>query len=388
MKTIFRNEWLVLFLLIPFFKPISFQYYSNLSLLESGYVIFKVLVAVISFIFLCLYLLQYKKIPKLYIWVFLFEGSILFSTIYKHGNTERAIIDLISMSAYVIIFDLGMKYSKNTLIKSLTILLSFLVIINFVAILIYNSGLPADLYFNNFLNPLFFMTLDNGTALFLLFYLTIVFLKDYTKKINLEKFGWFMSIISILSAILSGSSTAILAVIIYFTSIKIESVKGIRIVKNYRRWVLLYGIVFSMIMFARNSKILSFILISIFGKNASYTGRDYLWAEAYKMIEKSPYIGFGRISSDYLSVWGGYFSSHNFVLELLLQGGYVALIIFIFIVIMALVKLQSNKFSKSIKVLQISLFISLVVMLMESTVHSVYLFGLIVLCFNSNLLEE
>lgn len=388
MKSIFSNKWLVLFLLIPFFKPVSFQYYSNLSLLESVYVILKIVVAVVSCIFFCLYLLQYRKIPKLYIWVLIFEGSILISTIYKHGNLQRAIIDLVSIAAYVIIFDLGMKYNKDTLVKSLTLLLSLLVIINFISILIYKSGLPADLYYNNSLNPLFFMTLDNGTSLFLLFCVTIFFLKSNIKMSRIDKFGYFMSILCILSAVLSGSSTAFLTILAFFILFKIESKKGIRVLKNYKRWTILYGIVFSVIMFSRSSKILSFFLMSIFGKNASYTGRDFLWSEAYAMIEKAPYIGYGRITNDYLSAWGGYYSSHNFVLELLLQGGVVALIIFICLVMITLIKLYSNHFSKIVGVLQVSLFLSLVAMLMESTVHSVYLFGLIVLCFNSKLLEE
>ena len=54
------------------------------------------------------------------------------------------------------------------------------------------------------------------------------------------------------------------------------------------------------------------------------------------MIQQEPLLGYGRTTNDYIEAWGGYYSSHNYVLEILLQGGVIALGFFIKIVLDAI----------------------------------------------------
>ena len=57
----------------------------------------------------------------------------------------------------------------------------------------------------------------------------------------------------------------------------------------------------------------------------TFTGRNLLWQSAIELIKMSPIYGYGRSELDYIEIWYGFFSSHNFILEMLLQGGVIAL---------------------------------------------------------------
>ena len=74
--------------------------------------------------------------------------------------------------------------------------------------------------------------------------------------------------------------------------------------------------------------------------NASASsGRDEIWKDAWKLISDSPILGYGLFS--YLSkiMW-----PHNMFLEVLLQGGFVLLVFFVLVLLLAF-----NKYRRMIK---------------------------------------
>lgn len=386
MKKIFSNKWIVLFLLLPFFKPIFFQYYTKLSIIEYGYVVWKIIAAFLIALLCSIYIYRSIRFPKICFFALAFEISILLSTIYNHGNINRAVIDLITIEAYTLIVFLGLKFNKYILISVHSSMMNMLMVINLVSIVIYPSGIPADLY-NNSENPLFFMTIDNGTALFIIFCSAMVLLNSQMKN-KIGKLEYLIIALCVVTAILTKSSTAIISILSFIFILSIELRTKMNLFSNWKRWGLLYGVVFIQIMFVKGNMFFSWIIGRLFNKTLSYTGRDLLWSRAYEMISKKPILGYGRIEGDYISIWGGFYSSHNFILELLLQGGVIAIIIFIYLVIQALKKLQKNRLNKITKVLWTALFITFVAMLMEANVHSVYLFGLLVFAYSSAVFED
>ena len=110
-----------------------------------------------------------------------------------------------------------------------------------------------------------------------------------------------------------------------------------------------------------------------------FTGRSLLWSNSIQLIKKSPIIGYGMKNIGYLSVWGGYFSSHNIILEMLLQGGIIALILWISSLLdcFSCLKKIDNKMIK--RILVSTIFVILIAFMMEAMVHSVYLFSVMAL---------
>ena len=65
----YKNKWILLFLMIPFFKPICFQYFSILKILEGLFLVWKVVSAAIIGLLLLNHLNRRKKIPEFIILV-------------------------------------------------------------------------------------------------------------------------------------------------------------------------------------------------------------------------------------------------------------------------------------------------------------------------------
>lgn len=382
----FKNKWFLLFLLIPFFKPVCLQYYSKLALIENVFVIWKIVSAFVAIVAFILYIWKrkYTKIPKLIIWIGLFEGSILFSTIFNRGNLMKGAIDAVSIISFAIILTLGIKYNHIRLIQILGKLMKVLVLLNLLSIICFPNGLNGDLYHNKE-NALYFMVVDNGSALFLSFSCLVFLLDSFIRKGYLSKKHKVYIGICFLSAVLSKSATAILLLIVLLIGIMLLMKGSIDKIINPKILFSIYLCLFVFLITMQNNIVIAFILNYVFGRSSNFTGRYVLWEQAIRLIIRKPILGYGRIVNDYISAWGGYYSSHNYALEILLQGGIVALGFFVKIIIDALKKLDSRKIAKYILLV---LWGMLIAAMMESAVHSVYIFGTICFCYYSKYFTE
>ena len=214
MEHCYKNKWILLFLMIPFFKPICFQYFSILKILEGLFLVWKVVSAAIIGLLLLNHLNRRKKIPEFIILVSVFEMSILLSTICRQGYLLRAIIDIVSIVTFVTILIWGIQFNYKDTIWGLSRILSVLVLINMLSMIIFPHGMPADLYANNALNPLYFMTIDNGSTLFLLFAMLIFSIELYTIEGIVEKYQFVLIFCCLASAFLSHSGTASLIIMV------------------------------------------------------------------------------------------------------------------------------------------------------------------------------
>lgn len=132
----------------------------------------------------------------------------------------------------------------------------------------------------------------------------------------------------------------------------------------------------------QNGMISQFITEELFNRSSNFSGRYVLWKTALGMIAKHPWIGYGRWAQDYIAAWGGYYSSHNYILELMLQGGIAATGQFLLLLIMSIKKCLLSRESKISNCLLFALLSILIAVLMEAEVHSVYIFGIIILCYS------
>ena len=376
----------MLFLLIPFFKPICFQYYSTLQGLENLFVGWKILSAAVCFVFVVSYMWSYSRLPKLVAFVSLFEICIVVSTLINRGDLMRALIDMVSIVSYTALLILGIKYNGSGIVHLLSRLLGVLLLINLLSVVLFPTGLPADLYTNPE-NPLYFMVIDNGSALFLSFSIAIFAIDGLISQGAVRLGGKILILCAILNGVLVKSATAIFTVALICIALLFILKSDFSKHQNPAILFLVYIGVFIYLITMQDNIVSEFILKNIFNRSANFTGRYFLWESAINMIKAQPWFGYGRSAQDYISAWGGYFSSHNYVLETLLQGGIVSLGFFILTVIFAIKKSLYTRHLKITAVLVFGLVTVLIAALMEATVHSVYIFGIISLCAGSYYLE-
>ena len=381
-----KSNYIILFLLIPFFKPICFQYYSTLQGLENLFVGWKILSAAVCFVFVVSYMWSYSRLPKLVAFVSLFEICIVVSTLINRGDLMRALIDMVSIVSYTALLILGIKYNGSGIVHLLSRLLGVLLLINLLSVVLFPTGLPADLYTNPE-NPLYFMVIDNGSALFLSFSIAIFAIDGLISQGAVRLGGKILILCAILNGVLVKSATAIFTVALICIALLFILKSDFSKHQNPAILFLVYIGVFIYLITMQDNIVSEFILKNIFNRSANFTGRYFLWESAINMIKAQPWFGYGRSAQDYISAWGGYFSSHNYVLETLLQGGIVSLGFFILTVIFAIKKSLYTRHLKITAVLVFGLVTVLIAALMEAAVHSVYIFGIISLCAGSYYLE-
>lgn len=67
---------------------------------------------------------------------------------------------------------------------------------------------------------------------------------------------------------------------------------------------------------------------SLLGRDAGFTGRSLLWEQALELIKQKPLLGWGN-DPEIIQIWGGYFSSHNQLLDIAARGGLLTLFLYI-----------------------------------------------------------
>lgn len=154
-------------------------------------------------------------------------------------------------------------------------------------------------------------------------------------------------------------------------------------------WLVLIGIaVLQILMVSGLIQYFSGLVLGLTGKNITFTGRVTAWRNAFELIKEKPILGYGRISyTEQAKLLGNiYFNStHNMILQLLLNGGCVWLVYFVFMInyIIQKNKKAGNAYRAYIYVIIIAVFVE---GLAESLIHSIQIIVLlaIVLCAITN----
>jgi len=374
MKKISDNKVIMFIMVLLFFKPICFQYFESLQMIESIFVIGKILVAFFVILDTMFSTFPRIKVNSFYFKVLAFEFVIFGVTILKNGAVFRSFIDLISIFVLVLMITNFFLYNKKNTIKVLKNVLLFLVVLQLFSEIIWPKGMPGDLYKNNKLNPLYFVTLDNGTTCLTSMCLATIYLDKYYFEIKGKKqfLNLFLQVSSCLfAAILSGSTTALICTVLLFIFIILSKHKNLWIFDKWWIWVSMYIL---MILVIINENNIIAKLISLITGKVGFTGRNFLWENALSLINESFFWGYGRITEGYLKVWGGSYSSHNVIFEIMLQGGCIALILWIVCIISVLKSLKEINNYRIKRILLSLIFIILIGLMMEATVHSTYLF--------------
>lgn len=244
-----------------------------------------------------------------------------FSSVYLYN------IALINLFTYGIIDKTWVK------LKAFSFLLLIYIVINFITIINYPEGLYAtDIYTSNwflgFKNVMIRLILP-GVALNIL-----CSIYDFGKP-NIK--DYLLMFVALYSVYLVDSSTSILMMCIFIVGVLYWLFKkGNAQLSLFKCFWITTCISIAFTMFSFQSYFSS-LIETLFEKDATFTGRTYVWAFTLMRLLDSPIIGFGWHSADewreVLGFYGqgfdmGFSHPHNFILYLLLQGGVVYLSLF------------------------------------------------------------
>ncbi len=382
--TVVSNKGLIklLFINILFFYPIIIDYkYSDLQNIIIG------ILMVISF-FMLLNLLRNAKLSNEILCIAAFE-FILFLTSLINFNLMSG-YDFLIYTKYMI-FTLGfvafiegfLKRRPRLFLKSIILVLTVLIIINFLLLIRYPNGLYQASnnysiyeYSFNIDNAIHFLGHRNNVVMYLFpnLFCSFLYYKIYGMK-NLKII--FIFLIVFIESIMIKSATCLVGCLLFTGYVMLFETKKrnnlervISKIINIKNVLIITLTLYIFVVVFRFQEVFSYLLIDLLQRDINLTGRTTIWDMAFQLIMESPVWGYGTHNSGAI-IFSSYkeWYAHNFILDILLQGGVLALIPFISYLGIIAKKMSVRRNEVGNRICTWAIFVILIISMTESYIH-------------------
>ena len=371
-KDIFKML-LYIFLLIPFFQieylTITYPVFSS---------IYKILLLFSEISIILLYL-KGNKLSKITLYVTIFELVLIFASILNSSEVSTQINVAIKLISLTCLIDYGVKNDTKNFINAFLLLLEILIYSNFISILIY----PDGMYDTHLQSYNWILGYDNSH---IIYFITPFYISYINKMLNKNQNFRFvlLTIISMLSVFIRFSATSIVGYsLILLFMIFNKTLKNIKIFNIYNYLITNLILFFAIVIF-RVQNLFSYLIVNILHKDLTFTNRTGIWDRTIAYINKSILFGYGLEPSTIRSTKNNFIygiNAHNFILEIMYQGGILALISFVAILISACKKLYKYKNNMVSKVVSFVIFVLFLMMITEYY-NIQFIFIVLVFAFN------
>lgn len=347
---IFNNIYINVFILF-INTSISDAFFESLYIPPSLISIIRLLTNLIFILLTAYYFLTKRiKVRKYLITIIflLFIGCTLVWTPNKFEALKLYINFLGPCTYFILLFIIGKKNNILKILRNYSILIVFgdiiaLTILNGVGYM--GEGRSTHIMRGIHLSRSTMVVYLNFCVFVFLYYLETIKTINYKEKYKTIA----LIIISIILIALTKSSTGLITIVLFIPLLLILRYK--KISKIIFKISIVLGIILPLIN-VTSSK-LNNLLVSIFGKSLTFSGRKYIWDYVISKINNNPIKGNGFNSTEYLlkgKVIPIYERvaehAHNGFLELFLQTGligFILLILIIFIAFKCTFKLDKKK---------------------------------------------
>ncbi len=368
---LFEKTWFVILLMLPFVKPPCLEYMTNLSIVDRSFDILRI----ISFAVIIYHYLKSGKISTFMIFLILFQGTLFISTIANHGNYWKQIVICGTIISFCMLAELCIKTNCHIFFRAVIIIYNLLIWANFLLYLIFPHGIVKDNYYGN---EYHLLGIRNGLPpLFIpIMGLAVLYSAVNGKKMTLTSLSLLLCIT--ITTIITWSATGVVGW--FFMTVYIIFIYRSRLtaVFNSLFLYLLYALAFISIVLLRLQYYFSYIIEDVLHKNITFTGRTDIWDISINLIKRSPIIGYGVYEGHgFVFYRGQYYYSHNAILEILIQGGAIALIFFIAMLVVSCISLYRHKNNHISGIITFTVFTLLSMMIMEAYLSYIWTFGIL-----------
>ena len=381
MRKYLNNKGFLFLLIIPFFNPTAFKYIPTLSKFYEVIQYWKlldVLVIVLLYVYCC-------KFSKIITSIVFFEAVAIFTSIINGVYVQAPFTNALLAIGMSMLTEMAVKCNFEKFRKVYFTICFIAVLANFVLCLIYPAGLPMATLYNNKSNPVYLLSIDNGMIKALIPLLAFGFYPNcknaYKKKRVTNSLILYLicCIIALCTLGIVASATGKLVGILFVILSVLFLLFPYKRLPNKLILCLIAAFMVIIVILGSSFDIIE-KMMALLGRTGTFTGRTTLWRLAVQKILKRPLFGYGYTSGN-IAIWGGYFSSHNMFLEIIIHGGLVLLFIFLYILRIAF-KILKSVATPYHNIISLAIVSYLIVGLMETGLNE-FLFVLLVLAFNS-----
>ena len=353
MVKILKNRYVLILLLVTF---ISLQYVEQHHILN---VIFNYGRIIASGIIVVIYFFSKTKFSMITIAISLVQIVFIFSTIMNNGNIVSCFNFSISIIMLCMLIELCMYTDVLCLLDSLITIMAIITTINFVTVIMAPKGYYApNLWFIGGRNTGF------GTTIFP--YMTFLMLKSHFLYEKMNASVIFFMILNTVSIVIVWSAGNIVGAMMFMFFIFFLYKKNNYKITNYISYVLFNIIYFFGIIIFRFQNYIAFVIVDLLKRDLTFSYRTLIWDRVLEWIALRSIIGNGI---EYVEISRSkilFESTHNFYLQTLYSGGFIAITLFVVILILMGKKLIVYKKSEFSNILSFAIFVILILMQNDS----------------------
>lgn len=373
------KEWLICsFMLLTFFIPEGI----NMPGIGIEWIIRAVGIILIGI--LATFSLRY--ISRATAFYFLFYLSLLISTLLNGRELIAPVSFFAQMVGFILIVN---YYAKNGKLLFLLKVMKTILGLSIIITLLFQIFDKDHFGYTEAHNIINFLTSDNFLGYWYIPFILIVYLSGVKKSRKYQICSMcFWATVCLVSLVYSWAATCLSVFVIFLVLFLFRNKKIFRLLSPVRSLVINAAISFSVIVL-QIQKYFDWLIVDILQKDLTLSGRVNIWASAIMNISQKPFFGYGvdmdgrlNINRVYVGTHTRYNFSHNVFLEVLIQGGIIAMIFLVLLYISAQREIQKTKRSSVLSsAIYISVFSLLLMQFSEFALHIPIVNFPLILCF-------
>ena len=251
---------------------------------------------------------------------------------FVNGNLSQDVLySYLRIALLVYYFEAQLARYPHRLLFAAFFVLVIICLWDALSVALYPNGLYQDVRYENeyYTASLsgWVLGLKNNHILWFLSLNIISSLLDWEKKRtlrpSLRTVACYAVSILITATMGSSTSTVVLSAMLALLFLEPIYVRA-RLIFNPRNVCVALFLVWVFLVLSSSVSVLNDFLMSAFGKDASFSGRNLAWSETLRMFFKSPIVGHGIQTAAQRALSLGsveYVNAHNQLLEILYVGG-------------------------------------------------------------------
>lgn len=376
MKRLVDRKVVLVFLLMTYLKPGSLQYI--LPRWESFFNILRIAAAVVAVLLYIKYVVLKRQKAWFCLFLCLLQTFFFISTLINKKNIYTMMIQAITIITFCMLSEVCIRENAQIFFHSLFYLLFVLININFIFLLRYPNGMAVAEYYYY---PVNFLGIDNQLSPILTIAIVSSFL--FVCYGGNKVLAYFLSTVSLLTTVIMWSATGVVCMMIFLMlSIFTNRLFWRKILNSL--WAYMGIIVANiMILFMDIQNFFAYFIIEFLGKNLTLSGRIEMWKQAVNMIKQRWLLGYGISSGHGYVFWKGrFYYTHNGILEVLIQGGVLALTMFVLMIAVQAINLYKYRENKVEAILLAGSIANMVGLLTEAYITQIPIYALMVFGYN------
>lgn len=320
-------------------------------------------------------------------------GFLFFNTLLNHGELSISMFRLIDYSYCLLLCTVCFKFDAGRFLLVLRNVLFILIIINTLSVLVFPAGMYTMEKMTHELDYRYwFLGFKNGIGKYSIVLVTVSCMIEQLNKRKSDRIITRMSLFcSIISSVLIESASGVIGALLPFCIMMILSMGGKSKISQFVRMRNYFIIItFVFVTVVTSTKLLEnetvvYVITNVFHKTPDLSGRLPIWQNVMKIISRNFIMGVGVHSGLYNArLIGGTANTvdaHNYYLEFLLEGGIIAFIILVIMLLQITYKLDKYRKIREIGILAGGVFTFLIILITENC-NNYYLWLFLGICLN------